>query len=202
MKRRMVGILLFPECEPLDFAGPFEVFGGTRPAPASLERFMTVATIAETSGPVTCRYGLKVIPDHTLESSPPFDVLIVPGGPGTAAAARRAQVVDWIRRTSRTAELVASVCTGSFLLAQAGLLDGLEATTHWASIDRFQKEFPSVKVREAIRWIDAGRILTSAGVSAGIDLALHMVSRLYGPEAAQATAKGLEYDYWPPALGS
>ena len=191
-----VAILLFDGVELLDFAGPFEVFSAARPGPESPERLMEVFTVAEHEGPVLCRNGLVVMPSYTLESSPHADILVIPGGQGARLAINRPDLIDWIRKQARQVSLTASVCTGSFLLARAGLLTGKTVTTHWASVQRMREEFPGLDVRDDQRWIDAGEIITSAGVSAGIDMALHVLDRLYGPDVAAATARGIEYDHW------
>lgn len=191
-----VAILLFDGVELLDFAGPFEVFSAARPGPESPERLMEVFTVAEHEGPVLCRNGLVVMPSYTLESSPHADILVIPGGQGARLAINRPDLIDWIRKQARQVSLTASVCTGSFLLARAGLLTGKTVTTHWASVQRMREEFPGLDVRDDQRWIDAGEIITSAGVSAGIDMALHVLESLYGPDVAAATARGIEYDHW------
>lgn len=196
MKRRTVAILIFEGVELLDFAGPFEVFSAARPVPDSPERLMDVFAVAESADLVTCHNGLVVQPAHALAGCPPFDVLVVPGGQGTRTAVNRPELIAWIAERSREVELTTSVCTGSFLLAQAGLLADQPATTHWGSVQRMRDDFPGLDVRENVRWVDAGHVITSAGVSAGIDMALHVLERLYSPEVAQATARGIEYDHW------
>lgn len=195
-KKRSVAILIFDQVELLDFAGPYEVFSSARTTAESREQLMTVFTVAETMGPVTCRNGLVVQPDYALDTCPPADILLVPGGYGTRTAVNRTHLINWIEQRSRETELTTSVCTGSFLLAKAGLLANKPATTHWASIQRMRDDFPGLEVKENSRWVDAGHIITSAGVSAGIDMSLHILSKLYGPEIAGATAKNIEYDYW------
>ncbi len=196
--RRSVGILIFEGVELLDFAGPLEVFSAARPAPSASELLMDVFTVAETLDPITCRNGLVVQPAYDLNTCPPTDILVVPGGLGTRTAVHRPRLIEWIAQRAREAELTTSICTGSFLLAQAGLLAGKPATTHWGSLQRLRNDFPDLDVRENTRWVDAGTIITSAGVSAGIDMALYVLARLYGPEVADATARWIEYEYWPP----
>ena len=191
-----VAILLFDGVELLDFAGPFEVFSAARPSPESSDRLMEVFTVAEQEGPIICRNGLVVIPSYTLESCPMADLLVIPGGQGTRTAINRPQLIEWIRQAADQASFTTSVCTGAFLLAQAGLLDGKAVTTHWGSIDRLRTAFPDLDVRENQRWVDEGEIITSAGVSAGIDMALHVLDRVYGAAVAAATARGIEYDHW------
>jgi len=192
---RKIGILLYPDVEVLDFAGPYEVFTcATRvarlqnpQAPAPFE----VCTIAATPGPIRARAGLSVLPDHTLDGHAPLDVLLVPGGVVDKELSHAA-LIDWIRHTARKAELTASVCTGSLMLAQAGLLDGRPATTHWDDIALLQG-YPGVQVHPEKRWTDDGDIVTSGGISAGIDMSLYLVQRFAGPALAQATAHRMEY---------
>jgi transcriptional regulator GlxA family with amidase domain len=194
--KRSVAILIFDQVELLDFAGPFEVFSSARATAGDQERLMQVFVVAETMAPVTCRAGLVVQPAYTLDDCPAVDILVVPGGYGTRSAVNRLQLINWIAERSQETELTTSVCTGSFLLAQAGLLAGKPATTHWASIERMRQAYPGLDVKEEVRWVEAGDIITGAGVSAGIDMSLHMLARLYGPECAAATAHDIEYDYW------
>jgi transcriptional regulator GlxA family with amidase domain len=194
-----VAILIFDGVELLDFAGPFEVFSAARQEGESQERLMEVFTVAEQDGPITCNNGLVVLPRYTLAECPACDILVVPGGRGTRTAVQRTPLIDWIRQRAGQAELTTSVCTGSFLLAQAGLLTGRAATTHWGSIERMRQDFPQVTVREAVRWVDEGEIISSAGISAGMDMSLYVLARLYGEGCAAATARHMEYDHWPVA---
>jgi transcriptional regulator GlxA family with amidase domain len=197
MPQRTVGILIFDDVEVLDFCGPFEVFATTiMPGADPLqgeEPPFRVFTIAERPATITCRGGLLVQPHYTLEDHPPLNILIVPGGYGTRREVNNPRLLDWIARQSHSTELTTSVCTGAFLLAARGLLDGMPATTHWASIDRLRTTHPAVTVRDNVRYIDNGHILTSAGVSAGIDMSLHIVARLLGDEVANNTARRMEY---------
>ena len=197
MTQQTVGILIFDDVEVLDFCGPFEVFATTQypdQAAADKGRPFHVVTIAERAETVHCRGGLLVQPHHTIADHPPLDILVVPGGWGTRREANNPRLLDWIVAQDRTTQLTTSVCTGAFLLAARGLLDDLPATTHWASIDRLRTTHPAVQVRDDVRYVDAGRIVTSAGVSAGIDMALHLVGRLLGPDVARTTARQMEYD--------
>lgn len=199
---RTVAVLLFNEIEVLDFAGPFEVFGvagqyaGQRP--------FNVFTVAE-RGPVFARNGLAIQPTYLLNDHPPADIIIVPGGggyhtDGTPYGSRREMdnpaVLNWVRRSAETAELVLSVCTGALILAKAGLLEGLSATTHFSAADSLQEMAPNTTVLPSERYVDNGKVLTSAGVSAGIDLSLYVVQKLLGKEVADGTAKYMQYDYW------
>jgi transcriptional regulator GlxA family with amidase domain len=195
-QKRTVAILIFDDVELLDFAGPFEVFSSVRNLTGEHERLMDVFAVAESLAPVRCRNGLVVQPERSLDECPPVDVLVIPGGAGVRPALERSNLVEWVRTRAQEAELTVSVCTGSFLLARAGLLSGRQATTHWERISEMRERFPDVEIVEDERWVDTGEIITAAGVSAGIDVALHVVRRLYGADVARATALGIEYDYW------
>jgi len=198
MERTRVGILIFPEVEVLDFCGPFEVFSVTRldearrredPSP------FAVSLIAEGTEPITASGGLRVLPDHTLASCPALDLLVVPGGWGTRAALNNAPLIDWIAARGRQVRTLTSVCTGAMLLGRAGLLDGRRATTHWRSLDWLQESYPKVAVERALHVVEDGDLLTSAGISAGIDMALRVVARYYGEAVARATARHMEYPF-------
>lgn len=194
----VIAIYLFPDVEVLDFAGPYEVFTTAnrvfrRRHPEAADVFRVV-TLARQPAGVRARAGLMVQADHGLDRHPPVQVLVVPGGVVTAELAEP-EVVAWIAHCAQNAQLVASVCTGAFLLAAAGLLDGREATTHHEDIADLRAGFPAVTVRENRRWIDTGSIVTSAGISAGIDMSLHLVERLAGRELALATAAQMEVDW-------
>jgi transcriptional regulator GlxA family with amidase domain len=189
--RRTVAILIFDEVEVLDFAGPFEVFAVTDEL--ADHRLFRVATVALEKRAIRARNGLSVNPDHALADCPPPDILIVPGGLGTRALLKNQPVLEWIKSVNAAAEIVASVCTGSLVLGRAGLLDGLEATTHHEALDLLREHAPRTTVVETERFVDNGRILTAAGISAGIDLSLHLVARLHGVQVAQKTARYMEY---------
>jgi transcriptional regulator GlxA family with amidase domain len=198
MRQRRVGILIFPEVEVLDFCGPFEVFATTRldesrrrEEPSPYE----VSLVAEGRDVVVASGGLKVVPDHTPEECPSLEVLVVPGGWGTRREIANRRLLDWIAETARDIEILASVCTGSMLLGMAGLLDGRRATTHWKSLTWMRQTFPNVVVIEDQHVVEDGDILTSAGISAGIDLALKVVARHHGEAIARATARHMEYPY-------
>jgi transcriptional regulator GlxA family with amidase domain len=137
--------------------------------------------------------GLKVQPDYTLADHPPIQVLVVPGGWGTRREVENAPLIAWIRGQAAQAHLMTSVCTGAFLLGRAGLLEGRRVTTHWASIERLRRAQPNATVLEEVRFLDEGAVVTSAGISAGIDMALHLVARLHSEELAQQTARRMEY---------
>jgi len=195
-----VGIVVFDEVEVLDFCGPFEVFASAALPPAEPggdeTHLYSVVTIAEQPEVVRCRGGLRVVPDHTYRDHPPLSIIVVPGGYGTRAQRTNPALLDWVRTQHAGGVLVTSVCTGAFVLAGAGLLDGKPATTHWSTIDWLREEHPAIEVRDDERIVDLGPIVTSAGVSAGIDMALHVVGRLHGTEIAQRTARDMEYDGW------
>jgi len=191
--RRNVAILLFDEVEVLDFAGPFEVFAVTDELSGG--KLFNVCTVAESPGTVRARNGLKIVPDFTLESAPAPQILIIPGGAGTRALLRKPSVLEWIRQRAAKAEHTASVCTGSLVLAKAGLLAGLPATTHHENFAELAGLMPAEAIDETVRFTDNGQVLTSAGISAGIDLSLHLVARLHGEATAAQTARYMEY-HW------
>jgi transcriptional regulator GlxA family with amidase domain len=191
--RRTVAILLYDDVEVLDVAGPFEVFAVTDEL--SDYQLFQVQTVALASVTVRARNGLQLVPDHTLETAPAPDILMVPGGSGSRALLQRPEVLEWLRYHARCAEIVASVCTGARLLAGAGLLDGLSATTHAENIAELAALAPAATLVGDRRFIDHGRIATSAGIAAGIDLSLHLVARLHGPAIAEKTARYMEY-HW------
>ena len=203
--RRTVGILIFEGVEVLDFCGPFEVFSVTRKRDAEDQpvRLFDALTIAETSDVVVCTGGLKVVPDATVDDHPPLDIVVVPGGMGTRREMNNRRLLDWVAAQHGQTELTTSVCTGAFLLGNTGLLDGLPATTHWASIDRLRELVPAATIRDDQRVVDTGKVITSAGISAGIDMALHIVARLHGEQVAVGTARAMEYlGDWQHAAGS
>lgn len=197
---RNVAILLFNEVEVLDFAGPFEIFSVTGLRSGGQPPFNTY-TVAEKPEPISARDKLMVTPHYTLENCPPPDIFIVPGGYGSRAAMRDAVIVEWVKRVHETSEMTLSVCTGALVLATAGLLNGLRATTHYASYDLLSELAPEVTVIRGVRYVDNGKIITSAGVQAGMDMALHVVGRLLGVEAARETARYIEYS-WEPGAAS
>jgi len=200
MNRKRVGILVFPQVEVLDFCGPFEVFSVTRLNESTRRDESSpfeVLLVAETAEPVTATGGLRVIPDVTLDGCPPLDVLVVPGGWGTRSEIKNDRLLAWIKTRGAAVETLTSVCTGSMLLGQAGLLDGRHATTHWRSLSWMRESFPSITVDEKMHVVEDGHVLTSAGISAGIDMALRVVARYHGEEIARNTARNMEYRYVP-----
>lgn len=191
-----VGIFVFDDAEVLDFAGPFEVFSvasrlALREDPGVPEPFR-VFTVAERNRPVRARGGLLVQPNFDFADHPPVDLLVVPGGVVTHQL-ENANALGWISRSVERARLTASVCTGSFLLGKVGLLDGRGATTHWEDTAELEAAFPEAEVRRGVPWVDEGEVVTSAGVSAGIQMSLHLVERLLGGDLAEATARQMEY---------
>ena len=189
-----VGIFIYDDIEVLDLGGPFEVFSVAsrvkpRLEPGSQKPF-NVFIVGETTTPIRARGKFIVTPNFSFADHPPIDLLLIPGGI-VSAELKKANVIHWIATTSAKAKLTASVCTGSSLLAQAGLLDGKHATTHWSDIDDMKSMFPTVE--KDVRWVDQGTLITSAGISAGIDMALHLISRLESETLALATAKQMDY---------
>ena len=198
-----VGILVFDDVELLDMAGPYEVFTTAarvlaRSQPPGTPALFSVTTIARQPGPVRARAGLRLQPDHGLADHPPLDCAIVAGGVVDAELGQPA-LMAWIAAQARTARILASVCTGSLLLAQAGVLDGLQATSHWEDLDALRALRPAVRVQGGVRWVDQGAIVTSAGISAGIDMSLHLVQRLHGRDLALRTARQMDFDWRPVA---
>lgn len=197
---REVGILIFDGVEVLDFCGPFEVFSVARREGehSDEQRLFRVRTIAEERRIVTCTGGLLVEPHLALndgDADTRFDILVVPGGQGTRRERLNGPLLDWIAAQDRRVELTTSVCTGAFLLAERAILDGKRATTHWASVEWMRGQYPAVTMLTDARYVDEGRVITSAGISAGIDMSLHVIARLHGEEAARWTARRMEYEW-------
>jgi transcriptional regulator GlxA family with amidase domain len=193
-----VGIVLFDDVEVLDFCGPFEVFSVTRldqerhredPSP-----FLPLL-VAKTKDSVTTTGGMRVEPHTTFTECPALDVLVVPGGWGTRNAMSDPHTISFIKERAAQVGKLASVCTGSLVLAQAGLLDGKRATTHWGALDRMAQLFPAVHVDRRLHVVEDGDVITSAGISAGIDMALTVVGRHCGERVARETARYMEYPY-------
>jgi transcriptional regulator GlxA family with amidase domain len=198
MDRKRVGIVIFADVEVLDFCGPFEVFSVTRlneerrrEEPSPFE----VVLIAESLDPVAATGGLRVQPNYTLETAPPLHILVVPGGWGTRREINNPTLLRWVTEQARRVDTLTSVCTGAMLLGKAGLLDGRHATTHWRSLNWMRESFPAVTVEDALHVVEDGNVLTSAGISAGIDMALRVVARYCGEPIARATARHMEYPY-------
>lgn len=196
-----VALLAYDGVEALDFAGPFEVFttaarvhARTTPGDPVFE----VVAVAAGPGPVRARAGLELLPSATVADAGVVDVLVVPGGVVDGVREGRA-VLDWLARVHATTRLTASVCTGAFVLAAAGILTGGPVTTHWEDLDDLAAQFPALEVVGERRWVRQGRVFTSAGISAGIDLSLHLVEVLAGRELAVRTARQLDYPMPPDA---
>jgi transcriptional regulator GlxA family with amidase domain len=190
---RHVALLVFDEAEVLDVAGPYEVFSvaGRR---NGLDPFR-VSLVAEREEVVTLRNGFRVLPHYTLTSAPYADLLVIPGGMGTRREMHNAPLLEWVRTRGQSAELLLSVCTGALLLGRAGLLDGLDATTHHGAIELLHQTAPRARLHPGERFLDNGRVIVAAGVSAGIDMSLHVVERLLGQELAEEAASYMEY-HW------
>jgi transcriptional regulator GlxA family with amidase domain len=193
---RHIGLLLFDGVEELDAVGPWEVLASwTTSFP---DDGWSVSCLSKTGGPVTGAKGLALGAHHALAEAPALDVLLHPGGQGTRPMLRDPEHLDWIRRQRTSVPLMTSVCTGSLVYAAAGLLAQRPATTHWASLDLLKELEPTVELRADDRYVDDGDLITSAGVSAGIDMALHLVARLAGVERAREVRRYIQYDPLPP----
>src|SRR5579875_2369411 len=193
---KQIGIVLFPDVEELDAIGPWEVLSfWTRYFP---QDGYAVSCLSRSGGLVQCAKGLVVQAHHSFADAPPLDVLVYPGGQGTRPQLRDDAHLNWVRRQRDSISLMTSVCTGSLVYAAAGLLSHRPATTHWASLDLLGELDPTIEVRSADRFVDDGDVVTSAGVSAGIDMALHLVRRLAGVERARQVRRGIQYDPEPP----
>lgn len=188
-----VGIYIYDQAEVLDFSGPFEVFA-TASRLASSSDLFNVFLIGETGEPVLARGGYSVNPKYGFHNHPLIDILIVAGGVHTAEMSK-AHVIDWIAKQANNVQLIASVCTGAFLLAEAKVLTNENVTTHWEDIPSLRASYPTLTVHEAERWVDEGDIVTSGGIAAGIDMSLHLVSRFHTLKLAENTAKQMEFDW-------
>ena len=205
-KKCIVGILIFEDVEVLDFCGPYEVFtfahihtAAPADAPAGtidrMENLFDVRVVAATTDPVAVRGGLKVIPTDSFNQCPQVDILVVPGGRGKDAALKDKALLAWVSRQAGKAELVTSVCTGSFILAEVGLLDNKKSATHQMSIKNMQAKYPKVKVIAGQRVVEDGNFVSAAGVSSGLDMSLRVVSRLCGDEVSQRVSRIIEYPH-------
>lgn len=189
---RTIGIVLFNDAEELDWAAPWEVLT------AGAKDGDRVITVAESTGPIRCAKGLRVLADHTFDDSPDLDVIVVPGGWGTRAERVNTAMTGYVIEQAQHAEWTTSVCTGAFILQAAGLLEGKRATTHWAAFDEFLGFAPDQELDRDARWVVDGNVVTAAGVSAGIDMALWLVGQLYDVDHAKATQRYIQYDPAPP----
>jgi transcriptional regulator GlxA family with amidase domain len=186
MAQKTLGVLLFPEFELLDVFGPLEAFGHARD-------WFRLVTVAEQAGPVTSAQGPRAVADHGLDDCPPLDILLVPGGMGTRREVDNARLLAWVAGQGRRVETLTSVCTGAALLARAGLLDGRRATSNKRAFAWVAGQGPKVHWVRQARWVDDGNVVTSSGVSAGIDMALHLIGRIAGPAVRDDVATRMEY---------
>jgi transcriptional regulator GlxA family with amidase domain len=193
---RHIGILLFDNVEELDAVGPWEVF-------ASWVKFwpddgFEVSCLSRSGGTVAAAKGLTIAAHHSFADAPSYDVLLHPGGQGTRPLMHEEQHLEWVRNQRAVVPLMTSVCTGSLVYAAAGLLHGRPATTHWGSMDLLGETDPTIELRPDDRYVDDGDVVTSAGVSAGIDMALHLVRRLVSVDRAREVRRYIQYDPEPP----
>ena len=182
-----VAVLLFDGAEIIDYAGPWEVFG---------EAGFKVFTVAENAKPIAATFGQNIVPDHTFANCPKADILLVPGG-GVRNAVANPALIKWVQSQAQKSEHVMSVCTGAFILAKAGVLNGLRATTIAHALDDLAQAAPNTKVVSDQRYVDNGKVITAAGLSAGIDTAFHLIAKIKGAGSAQAIALGMEYQWDP-----
>jgi transcriptional regulator GlxA family with amidase domain len=192
-----IGILFFENTEELDAVGPWEVFTMA----AAQRDEIKVVSISERGGTVKCSKGLRIVMDHSFADAPKLDVLLVPGGMGTRTEVDNPELLAWIAAVAPDCQWVTSVCTGSYLLAEAGPAAGKRITTHWGAIDMVRQRGKAGEVLENIRYVRDGNLLTSAGVSAGIDMALWLMGEMYSPEFARSVQRNIEYDPAPPYAG-
>lgn len=191
MKKLKTAILIFDDVEVLDFAGPFEVFSVTNELNGY--SLLNVYTVAREKAPVTARNGLSVNPDYSIDDAPQPDILIIPGGSGTRPLLLQQDMLAWISRAAQNADRVLSVCTGALLLAKIGLLGGIKATTHHSAFETLAEIAPDTEIVRDARFVDSGSIITSAGISTGIDMSLYVIELLYGTKNARQTAAYMEY---------
>ena len=189
---KTIGILLFDDAELLDFAGPYEVFSVANEL--NDFRLFNIFTLSETGQAIRSVHGLKVLPDYSIHDCPVIDILVIPGGEGSRKVIGNAALMDWIKATYDKTEITFSVCSGARVLAKLGLLDNKEFTTHHLVIEDVLGLTSGGRVDPAKRFVDNGRIMTSAGISAGIDLALHIVGKLHGRQAREKTSAYMEYE--------
>ena len=189
-----VGIFLFNDVELLDYAGPYEVFSVT--AQLNDHKLFKVFTVSEDGAAVRSVNGLTALPDFGFDNHPPIDILVVPGGIGTRAAYKNEAVLDWVKSVAASAQIVMSVCSGARVLGAVALLDGQATVTHHSVIDHLRETAPAAIIDVEKRFTDNGKVMTSGGISAGIDLALHVVAKLYGQDVANKTIKYMEYGDW------
>ncbi len=189
-----VGIFLFSNVELLDFAGPYEVFSVT--SELNDYRLFKVFTVTEDGKEIRSVNGLKVVPDFSFENHPPIDILVIPGGVGTRSEMNKPAVLEWVRRNYQASQFTFSVCSGARILGKLGLLDNQQSITHHEVLPELREIAPLAVIKSEKRFTDNGRILTSAGISAGIDLSIYMVEKFYGPEVRNKTMVYMEYGEW------
>ncbi len=192
--KQSIGIVLFEGAEELDFAGPWEVFKMA----ATLREGIEVFTLAQAEGPIRCAKGLRVLPDHRLDAVSDLDLVLVPGGIGTRREVENPVLIGWLRKIAPGCAFVTSVCTGSLLLCETGLARGRRVTTHGSFIETLRQRYTDTQVLEKVRYVRDGNLVTAAGVSAGIDMALWLCGQLWGVESARETQRLMEYDPAPP----
>ena len=190
---RNVAIVIWDGAELLDFAGPTEVFSAAR---SGGQHLFNVYTVAATTDPIVSQGVVTIVPQYSIADCPQPDIFVLPGG-GTNSPLNNPEMIEWVRHSAAQADVAMSVCTGAFVLLKAGLLEGKEATTWHGAIGRLREAATNTVVHDDQRWVDNGAVLTTAGVSAGIDGALHLVARLHGDQAARDTARYMEYDWRP-----
>jgi transcriptional regulator GlxA family with amidase domain len=197
---KSIGILVFDDAEELDFVGPWEVFTMVNEvlAISGKPAAHDVKLIAERDVPVTCAKGLRVLPDLVIGQVDGLDVLLIPGGIGTRREANNEALLAWIGQTAARCEWVTSVCTGALLLTAAGPAKGKRVTTHWAFVEQLRARGEAAEVLERIRYVRDGNVVTAAGVSAGIDMALWLVGQMHGAQTARFVQRAMEYDPAPP----
>ncbi|MCJ8008292.1 DJ-1/PfpI family protein [Lederbergia wuyishanensis] len=205
MKQFHVGILLFNDVDAMDFVGPYEVFNLSTYKDSDVSKLFLnqldvkdkpfkVNTVSQDGELITVHNGLKIHPDYSFKTAPSFDIVVIPGGPYRAVktVSHNEKVINWIAN-QQDDKLILSVCTGALFLAKAGLLNGKQATTNQAALDLLEKSYPEVEVIGGVKFVDQGNVVTAAGISAGIDMSLHVVGRLLGNDAATRTANAIEY---------
>jgi len=195
-----IGILVFDDAEELDFVGPWEVFTMINEVMvlSGKERPHRIMLVAEKSEPVRCAKAMRVLPDVTTADCPALDLLLIPGGQGTRREVKNEALLAWIARTAAGCTWITSVCTGAMLLTAAGPAKGKRVTTHWAFVASLRERNEASEVLENIRYVRDGKVVTSAGVSAGIDMALWLTGQIHDPATARRVQRAMEYDPAPP----
>jgi transcriptional regulator GlxA family with amidase domain len=195
-----IGIFLFEKVELLDFAGPYEVFSVA--SELNNDNLFNVFTVSSDGNVIKTVNGLKVVPDYSFDNHPPIDILMIPGGEGTKAEINKPPILQWLQRNYANSKVVASICSGALLLGKLGFLDRLESTTHHEVIANLQELAPLTIINRQNRFISYGKIMTSAGISAGIDLSLHIVEKFCGRDIVNEVVVYLEYGEWQKVQGS